>query len=106
MKMFGEHDPNQDYKRARELEARAAFKGFLDYIGVEVVEDALESAKKNQEKGLHGITIPSEDHSVMLAIDESGVSFSVEDWGPYKVPTDTAIAAISEVRSEQETSPQ
>ncbi|GAC1390502.1 MAG: hypothetical protein NVSMB46_00300 [Candidatus Saccharimonadales bacterium] len=84
----------------RALESRAAFKGFLDFVGFNIVDDAIKTAERNQEIGLKGVTIPSEDHSFMLTIDNTGVSFIVEEWGPYHVSLDTAKLVVIEKREE------
>lgn len=103
MSIYGSDvDPGRNSQEAKAFEARAAFKGLLQAMGVEIVEDAIRASRENQEQGLKGITIPSEDHSLMLTINEAGVSFSIDEWRDYKVPTDTAIAAIAEMRTELE----
>lgn len=95
--MFERSSPTS---QERALEARAVFKGFLDFAGVELIDDAIKTAERNQEIGLKGVTIPSEDHSFMLVVDEGGVSFTVEEWGPYHVPLDTAKLVVIEKREE------
>ncbi len=93
-----------DPERARALRARAAFKGFLGEVGINLVVGAMKEAERQQEIGLRGLTMPTEDHSIMLAVDANRVSFSIGDWQD-QVPLDTAIAAIAEMRAEAESQP-
>jgi hypothetical protein len=95
------HFSESDAEHGKELESRAAFKGLLDHIGVDIMQMALDKANEAQEKGQRGFTMPSEDHSVMVTVDPYNVHFSVEGFRHYSVPIDTATAAIAEVRAEQ-----
>ncbi len=86
-------------EEAQYNEARAAFKGYLAAIGVEVVQDIIDAGLANQEKGRRGITVPTEDGSSFITVNET-VSFQAGDYGPYRIHMDTAKAAIAEVREE------
>src|SRR4051812_13886757 len=90
------------FDKSPELAARAAFKGLVEVWGPDLLNKAIQAAELQQELGHKGITLPSEDHSTMITIDEQGVSFSIEQWGPYLISMDTAKIAVMEVRAERE----
>lgn len=96
---------SSEEERAKAEEARAAFKGYIDYVGAETVGDALRAAEKNMNEGKNGVSIVDEKHSSMLVIDEDGVSFSVKEFGGFVIPIDTAKAALWEVQLEKADKP-
>lgn len=87
-------------EEAKALEVRASFKVYVSEIGLEVAENLFKSADRNKDEGRRGITVPSTDSSIWMAIDEE-VSFRVGDYGPYVIPMDTAKAVLYEMNQEQ-----
>lgn len=94
-------EPQPPSKEDLAMEARAAFKGFIDMVGVDTIEDIIVSAQQVKERGQKGVTVPSEDGSYWITADDD-VSFRVGDYGPFIIEMDTALATIAEIRKEEQ----
>lgn len=84
----------------RVTEVLAAFKGFASFVGPEEMAKILDTAESNKALGLKGVTIPSDDGSFWVTIDEQ-VSFAIDGFGPYILEIDEAQQALGELRQEQ-----
>ena len=86
---------------SRRLERKLALKGFIaDRIGVEEFEALMATAQSHREQGLNGVTLPTEDNTGWVTIDEQ-VSFRVGDYGPYAVPMEVVTELVHELHEEQ-----
>ena len=96
---------SHDREKEKARQARALFKALVDEWGPTTIDDAIKSAERVSEKGYRGITLPTEDHSTMLTIDnvDEEVSFEYGDWGHQVVSLDTAKVVVSEVLQERKT---
>lgn len=92
----------EEVEAMRLLEARSYFSSFTEqFVGAEEMGRLIDKAEANQEKGLRGVTLPSEDHKTQLVIEDGKVSFKGDGWGPFNVPIDTAKQVVVELLDEE-----
>lgn len=83
---IGESDPRH---------SRIVFQGLVDALGTTTMRSIFDMADQTIASGLEGLTLPTEDHSVMITVEKSRISFSLHGWGPYVLPRVDASDILS-----------
>lgn len=82
---------------AEEAESVAAFAGIVSLLTPTFMERILDSAERSRENGQQGVTLPSEDRSLVLTVD-TAVSFRIDGVAPQAISIERAREIIADIQ--------